>query len=642
MKNKFIFLLFLIGSVFGNISAQSDDITLIGESSPLFFLENSFSGTVLTSENENLTVSVHDISVEKNRVLIRFYAAGVPETWNSKITDNNRLYGSYLPVAEIVLDNGKILTPSSLSKFSYLEYNGERIIGGLLVFSTNDIPQAFYLNFNQLPFDTKPLSEGFSKAVILTSAVKDTSGTAFPKTWSVSGDGLEFTLDATAQTSEFTMLQPIVHLERADEILSKFGWITISDPSDGRRFGVTRGNLYGFNLTDDSTYSPAHAYVFAALGTEKPVQISMDHAYIVRSFDPVGKDAVDLTGKRNTVIHLDDDFEIKITEVHSLPDEDRIRFYIDSGEKAIADISFKFYGLSDINNPAVTCGMDPVRSSFACDIVFDDISFPLNTLTLGIDAIEYRKDGPWTIFWTPVPMGALEKSSDITVSDFPFTYAYPYEKSQPEEIRQVLDAIEKRNAELTASPGWIHESYELNYELIDNTNQTLIPVDQYEMYFTYYQTENWYHIDKNGCIYEILSFVRESDANTIHNAQLQRSEYVTDLIHGLFSQTNQPLEKDYSCFKDFSDIAESSAVFLSEEKCSENKKCINFHQSLNGLPSGPGSQSITFEVDSKTDFIYREIIDYDYGKLILTKDTLTLEKTDSLPDEIHSLMDSVK
>ena len=66
MKNKFIFLLFLIGSVFGNISAQSDDITLIGESSPLFFLENSFSGTVLTSENENLTVSVHDISVEKN------------------------------------------------------------------------------------------------------------------------------------------------------------------------------------------------------------------------------------------------------------------------------------------------------------------------------------------------------------------------------------------------------------------------------------------------------------------------------------------------------------------------------------------------------------------------------------------------
>lgn len=637
-----IFLLFLIVSVFGNISAQSDDITLIGESSPLFFLENSFTGTVITSENENLTVSVHDISVEKDRVLIRFYATGVPESWNTKVTDNNRLYGSYLPVAEIVLDNGKILTPSSLSKFSYLEYNGERIIGGLLVFLTEDIPQAFYLNFNQLPFDTKPLSEAFTKAVILTSVGKDISGSVYTKTWSVSGDGLEFTLDATAQTNEFTMLQPVVHLERTDEILSKFGWIIISDPSDGKLFGVTRGNLYGFNLTDDSTYSPAHAYLFSALGTEMPVQISMDYAYIVRSFALVKKNVIDLSGKKNNVIQLDDDFTINITEVCSVPDDDRIRFYIDSGDKPITDISFKFYDLSEINNPAVTCGMDPVISSFACDIVFNDISFPLNTVTLGIDAVEYRKEGPWTIFWTPVPIGSVENSPDITVSDIPYTYAYPYEKSQPEEIRQVLDAIELRNAELTASPGWIHESYELNYELFDDANQALIPADQYDMYFTHYQTENWYHVDKNGCIYEILSIIRESDNDTFQTARLQRSDNVTDLIHGLFSQTNQPLEKDYSCFKDFTDIAESSAVFLSEEKCSENKKCINFYQSLNGLPSGPGNQSISFELDPETDFIYREIIDYDYGKLMLTKDTLTLEKANSLPNEVHSLMDSIK
>ena len=637
-----LFLFFLFLSVFGNISAQSDDITLIGDSSPLFFLEKSFSEPILTSENENLSVSVHDIFVEKDRVLIRFYAAGISESWNTKITDNNRLYGSYLPVAEIVLDNGKILTPSSLSKYSYLEYEGERIIGGLLIFLSEDIPQAFYLNFNQLPFDTKPLSEGFTKAIILTSSGKDTSSSSVTKTWSVSGDGLEFTLAATAQTSEFTMFQPAVHLERTDEILSKFGWITISDPMDGKRFGVTRGNLYGFNLTDDAVYSPAHAYVFSALETEKPIQISMDHAYIVRSFTPVEKNVINLTGKENKSIRLDDDFEIMIREVRSVPDEDRIRFYIDSNEKAIADISFKFYDLSDITNPVVTCGMDPVNNSFACDIVFDDISFPLNSLTLGIDAVEYRKDGPWTIFWTSVPMSITAKSPDLSVSNFPYTYDYPYNKTQSDDIRQILDAIKRRNAELTASPGWIHESYELHYEFFDASNHTLIPVDQYDRYFTHYQTENWYHIDENGYIHEVLYLVREADTQIIQTAQQYRSYNMIDLIHGLSSRSNQPFETVYSCFKDFSDIAESSAVFLSKEQCSDGKKCINFYQSLNGLPSDPGSQSITFELDPETDFIYRETIDYDYGKLMLTKDTLSLEKTDSLPEEVLFLMGSVK
>ena len=54
------------------------------------------------------------------------------------------------------------------------------------------------------------------------------------------------------------------------------------------------------------------------------------------------------------------------------------------------------------------------------------------------------------------------------------------------------------------------------------------------------------------------------------------------------------------------------------------------------------SEYIYFELDPETHFIYREIIDYDYGKLMLTKDTLTLERTDTLPDEALFLMNSIK
>lgn len=631
----------LFSSVFGCVSAQSDDITLIGESSPLFFLEKSFSAFVLTSENENISISIHDISVEKDRVLLRFYATGLGEAWKSKINDNNRLYGSYLPVAEIVLDNGKIYTPSSLSKYSFLEYNGSLIIGGLLVFLTADRPQSFHLNFNQIPFDTNPLSEGFTKAVILASYSKENHNAAV-KTWSVFGNDLEFTLAAAAQTQDITMLQPTVRMERPDEILSKFGWITISDPTDGKRYAVTRGNLYGFNLADDAVYSPAHSYVFSALPSQVPVQISMDHAYVVRSFEPAIKAVIDLNGSDNSVIHLDEDFELSVKDILKEPEKDRIRLYFDSGTKSVADISFKFDGISDIIKPSVSCGIDPENGEFACDIYFDDISFPLNTLSVGIDAIEYRKDGPWTIFWTPVPMEKQLNSSDIPAADFPFTYSYPLDKKQPKEIRKILDRIDEKNSELTETPGWIHEDFNLNYEFSDNYRQELIPADQYEMYFTRYISENWYQIDEKGHIHAILSLVRDPFSDLIRSAQLQRNNDVLDLVHALYVRMNQPIETDYSCFKDFIDIAGSSAVFLSEETCSEGNTCINFFQSLTGLQTAAGSQMITFEIDSGSGLITREMIDYDSGRLNLTKDFLMPEKTDTLPEELQLLTDSVK
>ena len=51
---------------------------------------------------------------------------------------------------------------------------------------------------------------------------------------------------------------------------------------------------------------------------------------------------------------------------------------------------------------------------------------------------------------------------------------------------------------------------------------------------------------------------------------------------------------------------------------------------------------ITFEIDSGSGLITREMIDYDSGRLNLTKDFLMPEKTDTLPEELQLLTDSVK
>ena len=637
-----ICLLFL----FGPANAQSDDITLTGDVSPVYFLEKSFSETVVASGGESLTLIVSDIFSEEKRILLRFYLPDIDQRWAAFITDDSRLYGSYLPIAELVFDGGSFRTPSSASRFSFLEYNGKNIIGGLLVFDTDKAEQSFYVNFNQIPFDTQPLSEGFTRAVVLSSAPKNNKPEpSAGKAYVHSREDLEFSIAASAQTSGLTMIQPAVRMLRDDEILSKFGWIMFADSGDGKRFGVTRGNLYGFNLADDTEYSPAHAYVFSPLNSSDPVNIWMDHAYVVRSYDPVQTANLDLTGKEKTVILSDDDFHLTLSGVRINDDENYIRLFIDTGDQRISDISFRFTSIPGIIQPSVICGMETQSGQFACDVFFDDISFPVNSLSVEVDAIEYYKAGPWEITWTPVPMESADSGeTNADYENFPFTYDHPNSKIQPENIQKILNGLDRLDQDLTKSPGWIRESYELFYQYSAEEGNSLIPSDQFDQYFTRYISESWYLIDDSGHVQEKSLLVRDPENEKIYSAQWYKSGNILDLIHSLYVKTNQPIETNYRCFEDFRNIAESSAVLLSADPCADDRSenCLNFYQSLNGMPNSAGSQSISFRIAAGDSFIRRMMIDYDYGALKLEKDTIALEKRDSLPDIILSLMDSVK
>ena len=647
MKRLFVvpILLFLLFFLHIGAFGQSDDITLMGDISPIFRLEKPFSKTVITSEDETLPVEVSDVVVEKYRILVRFFVTGLSEFWEAKITDDSRLYGSYLPVGEIVLQDGSILTPSSASRYSYLEYNEQRIIGGLLIFTTDQSPQAFYFNFNQIPFDTKPLSEGFTDAIVLHSASDN-----LLLSRNIPADlknGLEFTLSAAAQTKSVTMLQPAVRMARQDEILSKFGWITITDSGTRQKYAVTRGNLYGFNLSDDNAYSPAHAYVFSPQPDETPLEISMDHAYVVRSFSPIRQFSLDLSGETENILKLDDELQLTITDIRLYPEKEQIRLYINSGRLQTADISFTFKDLNYVVNPSVHCGFDTENSSFACDIFFNEISFPQKSLTVEIDAVEYLLEGPWSFTWYPVPVEInteTEKESDLYSAYYP-SYDDEILKQQPAEIQNLLDFHEDVNSAMMDGAGWIHESFELDYQFGKGHDPDLIPTDQFELYHTHYISEKWYEIDDADKVQSVITLVRNNDTNEIISAHWQRPGSTMDLLHALLAQTNQPVGTAFHCFEDFRNITNSSAVFLNTKNCSANDKammCVNFYQSLNGLPNSKDSQSITFQYDPKDGYIYTETILYGSDALKLTKTTQVLEKKENLPDDITTLMDSIK
>ena len=644
MKRFFCLLLFLaLAAVFRITAAQSDDITLPGNISPLFYLEEPFSETVLSAADEELNVQVSSIAAEDSRILVRFYVTGIPGSWQAKITDEKRIYGSYLPVAEIVTEDGTFLTPSSASRYSLLEYNAQMIIGGLLEFTADTAPQAFYLNFNQIPFDTQPLKEGFTKAVILKAAAdRPVSG---EERFTDTVNGLEFTLKATAQTKSLTMLQPAVRMLRPDEELSKFGWISISASQSGKRYAVTRGNLYGFDLSDDAVYAPAHSYVFSPLTTDEPLQITMDRAYVIRSFRNPQHTELSLANAAGTTILRDEDLMISVSRVEPSPEEERIRLYIDAGETAVSDISFDFHGLDGTVQPQVSCGIDTQTGEFACDLFFYENAFPADRFEFDIDQVEYRKNGPWELSWIPVPMetGAKENAKPA-FQDASGIYRQEETASDcPDEVRSVLDAIEERNRSLTAQKQWILEQYAVDYLLSDDQAGKLIGADQAEQYHTDYIQEIRYLTETDGSVKEIISIVRDPETDAILSAQWQKGYMVLDLIHGLKTNTEYPLSMQYSCFEDFSEIARSGAVFTEEARCNLEGRdllCLHFYHSLNGIPDSRGSQSITFYTDPDTHFIFLEVIDYDLGALVLNRTTLALETAPELPEEILLLRDS--
>ncbi len=644
MKRFFLSLIFAAVMVHA-AAARSDDITLMGIISPLFFLEQSFTETITLSDQTELTVDISEIEVDSKHIYVRFFITDVPISMKSNVIDDTRLYGSYLPTAEIFTSDGNNLTPSSASRYSLLEYNSRLIIGGLIVFDTDLAPQSFYLNFNQIPFDTQPLAEGFSKAVILSpSENKNHMGT---EQVSVTSKGLEFSLASTAQTNEYTMLQPSVRIERPDEMLTKFGWITFQDSSDSSRFAVTRGTLYGFNLTDDSIYSPSHAYVFSPVSTESPILITMDQVYVRRSFEKHFPSEIDLTDVSDLVLYNENEVKLTLTDVVVSEENHQIRLYISTDGLTVSDISFLFPKRTDKADPSISCGIDTRSGKFACDFYFNEIDFPQTVLDIEINAIEYKKEGPWTLTWNPVPM---ENIPEIRIQD---AYTIPSVSrkrrqeghSNSDRVNDVLTAIDSHSKELCTGEGWIHESFLLNYQFEGNNLHELIPVDQAELFYTWYINENWYHVNSDGQISEQVVIIRDPEDGSIVSAQQLSDKKIIDLVHALLVVTDNDLDHEYQCFDDFIKLTGSAAVFTGEYACGfdESKAiCLDFYQSLNGIAGSTGSQNITFYVDPVSYLILQEKIDYDLGALTLKKTVQILEKTDIMPDDIMKMIGTIK
>ena len=152
-------------------------------------------------------------------------------------------------------------------------------------------------------------------------------------------------------------------------------------------------------------------------------------------------------------------------------------------------------------------------------------------------------------------------------------------------------------------------------------------------------------MENDSQISEILSLIRDPESGKIISCQWQRPGKNLDLVHALLSTSNEPSVYNFSCFEDFRSIAESSSSFLTQDTPStitNDTYQLVFTQSLTGQPYHENSQKTEFLISVQDHFIIQETVRYDQIGLKLIKNTLSLEKTESLPNDIITLMESIK
>ncbi len=637
--------------------AVADDVTLIGNNQAIRSLNESKTSEILTSAGEKATLEINDAIVENDRVLIRFLIWGLSHDWEQKIADENRLYGNYLPVAEFGIPSGKWLTPSSGSHFSLVNNGDTLIIAGLLEFLTDEIPEIGSFDFNQIPFDLEPLQEG--AVIVLEFTEGDSRQRKNLSDLSDTKLGITFSLMNSAQTPSISMIQPAVSLERKDESLSRIGWVTVKR-NDGKKYALSRGYPYGFNITDDSRFIIGNAYTFPAITESDPLTVSMDYVYLTR--DISGQFKISFQQPLNPGAHenLDiriplDEFQTRITgysvytqisENHEIP---TLRLFMETDE-ALSKINLSIAG-TEYASASSTCGFIPESDQFACDLNLQTTD--IAELTLNYDSIEYRIDGNWAFEWHPIPLTVNQKEPEFEPISLDLDYSDIYDNAEPAFI-EAVKKMEALSANLISKGGWILQRSETRLGIAGRDHPALIDHAQKNLQMTDIIEETWDQVLKDGTVINNITIVKNHSNQIISGTWNSGSTQIV-LPQGLLvnNQSNSSAYAyRFSYGSDFYSLSETNAQLIERKDCEFDKIpawCYSFTHALKVSEDSENSpQNIyRFWIDKESGQILQKQIECQLNgaaaplEICVLRKTLDVTQMDELNPEIKETIESI-
>ncbi len=649
-------LFFFVLQRFFAVSATdlpSADVTMIGINQAIFSLQQALKTSLTTVANEQATLEINDAIVEKDRILVRFFVWGLPYTWEEKVSDNSRVYGSYLPVAELGTPAGVWLTPSSGSRFSLLSNGNELVIAGLLEFLTEEQPQVVSFNFNQIPFDTEPLAEG---AAIVLNLQKGDAQQRLPQPQLSQRSGtVEMFLMNTAQTPEISMLQPGFKLSRQDETLTKVGWFAV-ERTDGARYLLTRNDPYGFNLANDQSYLLRNAYLFSAMHTNDPLRLTLDYVYLSRNKTDqisIRLSKIPEIGDRfqlNIPLKLDE-FEAKIegyqifAQAHEQHEHPILRLFL-SADPRISQIRFQ----AATELIASECGFLPDSNQFACDVPL--LAMTSADIDLAIHGFEYRLDGNWEINWTPNVIHWTPDAEPQTILPMTYDLSETYAKAD-DEVREAADLMQKLSDKLSARAGWIYEKTRQQTGIPNANHPDLILHEMKDEYATTIINEKWIQLGADGEIISLISLIRNTDERLLYGSwNLPDMEIL--LPQGLkVSSRSNASSVAYLYGGDFFSLLGTSAIFLNRETCELDGApawCYFFEHSLqqnSEESANPFLNRYQFWIQPDTGKILKKQVDCNLDGQntpivpCVTIETLALENREKLDTEVQNLIEAI-
>lgn len=655
-----LFLIFILLSqlnVYANDPAQ--DITLISSNSAIASLKEPVTAAIVTQNGEKAVLEVNDMIVEADRVLIRVLIWDLSPQWADKIDDPARIYGSYLPVAELGIPTGKWLTPSSGSKYSLISNGNQVIIAGLLEFLTAGKPETMAFNFNQIPFDVNPLAEG--AALVLNTVSGDNVERKDNLPLSNIRGGIGFHLMNIAQSPKVSMIQPAFSLANENETLSRTGWISVQT-SDGKTVPIRRTDPYGVNLSDDRNFILRNGYLMPGIHQSSPLTVTLNDVYLNRKSS--GQVTIDfgkqISGDESGSLDLSvplDEFQVRISgyqfyaETVEMHTHTVLRLFL-AADPALPQAVSGIYFTSSATSDTARCGFLPDTRQFACDLTLESLNF--ESITLSWDSFEYRVDDTWTIQWNPAAMIRFETSKPADPIQIPLQAEKEPPALTPGE-QDLLTAMKKMTASLIQGEGWIHEKTQVYNAIPNAAHPELLLHGMEDSRRSRSLVDTWTRVNAEGSEIERLTVTGDADG-MISEVIWTTPEQTILLPHGLVisaSKSDSTAVYPYLYGAEFYSLFDSSAEVTSIADCDLNgkaAKCYEFTHSLyENAISGMNDFSNKYQywIDQESGQILQKEVSCQLdgpgtaNVVCVTNTTLALEKTDSLPEDLQNMLDKV-
>jgi hypothetical protein len=620
-------------------------------------------GPISSQERQGITLTIEQVVSEADRLVIAYKISGLPSDIfgperAEKFSTEANAEDPFL--VNVRLPDGSML---SLANGGHCSGGGDGVTSWLscrLVRSPlpEDVNQ-FNIDMQRLP-NSLPgeLPENWVIPIRLTplTPVQGANAVQNLDLRSLQINGVTLRLIKAVQTSSETALQLAMEWEGSNRFIHHTAPITLQD-AQGCYYILTGGPDGGAYSIENPNYSSLPSIVTSPVDGSSPITFRLDWAILsisgAAADDPAGAPVLRVDAGQSASIgqewRIDQTiqaggFNLHFIQARLKPGQDgSVILEIDAQpQPGITSLNiFPAEGVSSYE-----AGYDKTR-----DVLVSRISLPAlptKPLDLYISEILYKVNGPWEIIWQPQPMAV----TIVKPTQAPTRIAPPVPTLVPgQPLLEEIQAL-RASAQVPGGPGWVHQVMQFEQaEPVDTLDTGDLPEQP-----LLYRTDAWFLLDLDGYIRTTI-YLRKTLDGRLLGADIDSGLYHFSLPEGR-GGIGQDLyvakpSYDWDQLAYFNSVVSSGGTLRQENGAVDGKSCQLY---IGTVPYDPpmifSNEPLPVQV-----MIHSACIDPENGTVLQTQNQMTysdgtthvkdttwfisIEKVDSLPEEVRRILDQV-